>query len=71
MEREEISVPKLVPELKMKISCLISLEIVRKGRPFSDGVVIKQLLKKNFGNTNFIESLPLSDKTVARRTLQL
>ena len=29
-----------------KISSLISLEIVRKGRPFTEGVFIKQLLKK-------------------------
>ena len=39
--------PKLVPKLKMEISSLISLEIVRKGRPFSDGVFIKQLFQKN------------------------
>ena len=30
----------------MAISSLISLEIVRKGKPFSEGVFIKQLLKK-------------------------
>ena len=36
---------KLVPKLKMVISCLISLEILRKGRRFSDGVYIKQFGK--------------------------
>ena len=41
LEREEISEPKLVPKLKMEISNLISLEVVRKGRPFSDDIFIK------------------------------
>ena len=46
MEREEISEPKSVSKLKMEISSLISLKIVRKGGPFSDGVFIIKLLKK-------------------------
>ena len=41
LKREKISKPKLVPELKIEISSLISLEIVRKGRSFSEGVFIK------------------------------
>ena len=61
LERDEMSKPKLIAKLKMEISSLISLEIVSKGRPFSGF---------NY-NTKFIESLSLSDKTVARRTLQL
>ena len=47
LESEEISEPKLILKLKMEISSLISLEIVTKGRPFSDGVFIKQLFQKN------------------------
>ena len=45
--------PKVVPELKMEISSLISLEIIRKGRPFSDDDFIKQLLKKSEGFITF------------------
>ena len=59
----------------MEISRLISLEIVKKGRPFSDGGFIKQLLKKIWQRLSYnikrIESLPLSDKTVTLWTLQL
>ena len=59
----------------MEISSLISLDIIRKGRPFSDGVSIQQLLKKIWQRLNykikFIECLPLSDKTIAHWTLQL
>ena len=51
LEREEISEPILVPQLKLEISGLVSSKIVRKGRPFSDGVFIKQLLKKNLATT--------------------
>ena len=69
--KEQISEPKL----KMEISSLISFETARKGRAFSKGVFIKQLLeiiwqRLNY-NIKFIESLILSDKTVAHRTLQL
>ena len=75
LKDEEIYEPKLDSKLKTEISSLISLDIVKKGRQFSGGVFIKHLLKKiwqrlNY-NTKFIESRQLSDKIVARRTLEL
>lgn len=74
-EGEEICVTKPVSKLKKEISSLISLEIVKKGRPFCDGIFLKQLLNKilqrlNF-NTQLIESLPLSTQTVGRRTIEI
>lgn len=61
--------------LKMGLSNLISLDIVKKGRPFSDGPFVKNILSKVFAKlhykTNFIEKLPLSRNSITRRSLYL
>ncbi|XP_049316484.1 zinc finger MYM-type protein 6-like [Bactrocera dorsalis] len=61
--------------LKTQLSSSISVEIVRQGRPFSDGVFIKkmcsQILQKLSYNQTFIDKLPLSPRSVARRTDQI
>ena len=53
----------------MEISSLISLEIVRKGRPFSDGDFIKQLLKEIWQRLN--NNIKFILYTATHRTLQL
>ena len=67
LEREQISEPKLVPKLKIELSSIISLKMIRKSRPFYNGILIRQLLKKSWQrlnyNTKFIESFPFSDKS--------
>lgn len=72
---EEVKEKKVDNKLKMEISSSVSLDIVRHGRPFTDGIFVKEILKKimqklNY-NANFMESVPLSRRTVARRTVKL
>lgn len=62
-------------KLKTEISCLISFDIVKQGRPFTDGVFVKQMcskiLQKLEHNIKLFENILLSPRTVARRTDQL
>lgn len=72
---EEISESISEQKLKKEISSLISLDIVRQGRPFCDGIFIKEMLKKilqrlNY-NLSFMDRLPLSRQTVVRRSVDL
>lgn len=59
-------------ELKMEISSLISLDIVRQGRPFSDGTFVKQMLNKILKKLNYdqkiLKHIPCSRSSVVRRT---
>lgn len=61
--------------LKSGISSLVSLNVFRHGRPFSDGIFIKEVLIKVFEklsySTDFIKSIPLSRFTLVRRTTQI
>lgn len=62
-------------KLKRDLSSLISLNIVKQGRPFSDGKFVANILKEVFEklnyNTTLIKSLPLSRFTLVRRTMQM
>lgn len=57
---------------KIKMSNIISLEIVKSGRPFTDGEFMKSIFINILQNLNLelatiMESVTLSHQTVARR----
>lgn len=62
-------------KFKNEISSLVSLDIIRHGRPFSDGKFIKEMLIKILQkfNLNFsgMQTIPLSRSSVSRRSISL